>query len=80
MFRKEQKLKAIGITHIFESIPATPFGNAETVVVLDDKAGITYGISQCTHASGNLADCVSHYLEFGSSVLHYDYFQIILPK
>lgn len=66
MFNTRQKLIASTICHIFET--SKPLGNSTTVVVLNDGAGITYGIPQATHKSGNLLDIVERYLTKGENL------------
>lgn len=59
--KQTEMIKALAIVNIFET--GTPFGNFSTVAVLNDGAGISYGISQFTHRSGALAAVVERYLE-----------------
>jgi hypothetical protein len=59
-------LKAMAIVNIFET--GKPFGEFAAVAVLNDGAGISYGISQFTHRSGSLAAVVERYLELGGTV------------
>lgn len=82
LFSARQKLIAVSITHIFESFPPSPAGNPDTVAVLKDGAGISYGISQDTHASGNLARVIEFYLEESKgdgNLLYEPYFRKMLP-
>ena len=65
-FSTTEKLKALAITNIFET--STAFGNFAAVAVNDDGAGISYGISQFTHASGSLAAVVAEYFAHGGAV------------
>lgn len=65
-FSNSDRLKAIAIVNIFET--SRPFGNFAACVVLDDGAGISYGISQFTHRSGSLLDVVETYLALGGTV------------
>lgn len=65
-FTDLDKLKSIAIVNIFET--GRPFGNYEAVAVLNDGAGISYGISQFTHRSGALAAVVMRYLELGGQI------------
>lgn len=58
-FTTEDKLTAASIVRIFET--GKPLGDYAAVAVLDDGAGISYGISQFTHRSGSLADVVEKY-------------------
>ncbi len=62
-FTDKDKQKALAIVHIFET--GKPFGDPSACVVLNDGAGISYGISQFTHRSGSLAAVVSEYLARG---------------
>ena len=59
-FTREDKLTATAIVRVFET--GKPLGDYAAVAVLDDGAGISYGISQFTHRSGSLADVVEQYL------------------
>jgi len=59
-------LKAMAIVNIFET--GEPFGDFAACVVLDDGAGISYGISQFTHRSGSLLEVVERYLASESRV------------
>lgn len=65
-FTKNDKLKALAIVRVFET--SRPFGDYAACVVLDDGAGISYGICQFTHRSGSLAEVVDRYLENGGKV------------
>ncbi|HMT06705.1 MAG TPA: chitosanase [Pyrinomonadaceae bacterium] len=58
--------KAAAIIHIFET--GKPFGDYAACVVLDDGAGISYGISQFTHRSGSLCAVVERYIKLGGIV------------
>src|SRR5687767_5110728 len=58
------KLKAMAIVHIFET--SRPFGDYSACVVLDDGAGVSYGINQFTHRSGSLHEVVERYLATGA--------------
>jgi hypothetical protein len=62
-------LKALAIVNIFET--GKPYGEFGAVAVLDDGAGISYGVSQFTHRSGSLAAVVDRYLEFEGTVGRY---------
>lgn len=53
------------IVRIFETGSAK--GDYSEIAVLNDGAGISYGISQFTHRSGSLFDVVSRYLRKGGS-------------
>src|SRR5688500_6446296 len=59
-------LKAMAIVNIFET--GKPFGDFAACVVLNDGAGISYGINQFTHRSGSLADVVERYLELDGAL------------
>ena len=65
-FTEADKLKAIAIVNVFETGRA--FGDFSAVAVLDDGAGISYGISQFTHRSGALADVLNTYLANGGVI------------
>lgn len=65
-FTQNDKLKALGIVNIFET--SRPFGEYAACAVLDDGAGISYGISQFTHRSGSLASVVETYLANGGRI------------
>jgi chitosanase len=65
-FSTEDMLKALAIVNIFET--GRPLGDHSSVAVLDDGAGISYGISQFTHRSGALAVVVRSYLDAGGTV------------
>jgi chitosanase len=65
-FSTTDKLKALAITNIFETSAA--FGNFAAVAVNDDGAGVSYGISQFTHASGSLAAVIEEYFARGGAV------------
>lgn len=59
-FSDFDKLKALAIVRVFET--SQPFGDYAACVVLNDGAGVSYGISQFTHRSGSLAAVVEKYL------------------
>src|ERR1043166_6704681 len=65
-FTKNEKLKALAIVNIFET--SRPFGDYAACVVLNDSAGVSYGINQFTHRSGSLAAVVEAYLNNGGVV------------
>ena len=65
-FSNRDLLKALAIVNIFET--GKPFGDFAACVVLNDGAGISYGINQFTHRSGSLAAVVERYLQLGGSV------------
>lgn len=64
-FTELDKLKAAAIVNIFET--GRPFGNYAAIAVLNDGAGISYGISQFTHRSGALHAVVAEYLSLGGT-------------
>jgi chitosanase len=59
-FSDNDKLKAMAIVSVFET--GKSFGDFAAVAVLDDGAGISYGLSQFTHRSGALAEVLEKYL------------------
>ncbi len=65
-FTKTDTLKALAIVHSFET--ATPFGICSALAVLNDGAGISYGMNQFTHRSGSLARVAKRYLALGGVV------------
>ncbi len=65
-FTKQDKLKAFAIVKVFET--SRPFGDYAACVVLNDGAGLSYGVSQFTHRSGSLLAVVERYLKSGGSV------------
>jgi len=65
-FSTEAILKAIAIVSLFET--GRPFGDFSAVAVLNDGAGISYGISQFTHRSGALAAVLDRYFANGGMV------------
>ncbi|PYS87633.1 MAG: hypothetical protein DMF62_11950 [Acidobacteria bacterium] len=65
-FSVENLLKAMAIVNIFET--GKPFGEFAAVAVLNDGAGVSYGISQFTHRSGSLAAVVERYLKLGGNI------------
>jgi len=65
-FSTEAILKAIAIVSVFET--GRPFGDFSAVAVLNDGAGISYGISQFTHRSGSLAAVLNRYFANGGMV------------
>lgn len=77
MFTTKQKLIASSICHIFET--SKPLGNSTTVAVLNDRAGISYGIPQATHKSGNLLDVIERYIASADEVLYEPLFRKYLP-
>ena len=66
MLSEIDKKKAMTIVRIFETGKIT--GDYSAVAVLDDGAGISYGISQFTHRSGSLATVVQKYLSTEANV------------
>lgn len=77
MFTNKAKLTALSICHIFETGEA--LGEATTVAVLPDKAGISYGIPQATHKSGNLLDIVERYIASSDEVLYEPFLRKYIP-
>ena len=65
-FSTLDKLKALAIVNIFET--SQPFGKYAACVVLDDGAGVSYGMSQFTHRSGALLAVIERYFENGGTV------------
>lgn len=65
-FTEKDKLKALAIIHVFET--GKPFGDYAACAVLNDGAGVSYGINQFTHRSGSLAAVVRTYLRLGGMV------------
>ena len=65
-FSEKAKLTALAIVHIFET--AKPFGDYGAVAVLNDGAGVSYGINQFTHRSGSLYKVLNTYLGSGGQV------------
>jgi hypothetical protein len=63
VFTELSKFTALAIVRIFET--GKPFGDYSAVAVLDDGAGISYGISQFTHKSGALEDVLSRFKRLG---------------
>lgn len=59
-YSETDKLKALAIVNVFETSRA--FGDYTAVAVLNDGAGISYGINQFTHRSGSLATVLEVYL------------------
>ncbi|MGH7785072.1 MAG: hypothetical protein ACREO5_14690, partial [Candidatus Binatia bacterium] len=64
-FSEASKQKALAIVRIFETGKAT--GDYAALAVLNDGAGISYGVSQFTHRSGALAAVVEKYLATSGS-------------
>lgn len=65
-FTETDVLKAAAIVNIFET--GRPFGEYSALAVLNDGAGLSYGISQFTHRSGSLLQVVKRYLENGGQI------------
>ena len=65
-FSKLDKLKALAIVRVFETSSAA--GDYAAVAVLDDGAGVSYGINQFTHRSGALRAVIEGYLGSGGVV------------
>jgi len=65
-FTDNDKLKAMAIVSVFET--SKPFGDFSAVAVLNDGAGVSYGLSQFTNRSGALAEVMERYLATGGSV------------
>ncbi|MEP7213498.1 MAG: chitosanase [Acidobacteriota bacterium] len=62
----EIKTACVAIVSIFET--SRPFGDFAAYAVLDDGAGVSYGISQFTHRSGSLAAVIDEYLAAGGAI------------
>jgi hypothetical protein len=65
-FKERDQLKALSIVSVFET--SRPLGDYAACVVLNDGAGVSYGICQFTHRSGSLAEVVERYLAAGGRV------------
>lgn len=65
-FLEQDRLKALAIVNIFETGRA--FGDHAAVAVLNDGAGVSYGMAQFTHRSGALYDVVERYLANGGQI------------
>lgn len=65
-FSERAKLTALAIVHIFET--SKPMGDYSAVAVLDDGAGVSYGISQFTHRSGSLEAVLRRYEKLAGDV------------
>jgi hypothetical protein len=76
VFSDRAKLIALAIVHVFET--GKPLGDHSAVAVLDDGAGVSYGINQFTHRSGSLYTVINTYLGEGGSV-GADHFELVLP-
>src|SRR5262245_45531544 len=66
IFSTADLLKALAIVNIFET--GKPFGDFAACVVLNDGAGVSYGINQFTHRSGSLLAVVEKYFELDGAV------------
>jgi len=58
--KQEDISKAAAIVNVFET--GKPRGNYAAIAVLNDGAGVSYGIKQFTHRSGSLLQVVERYL------------------
>lgn len=76
-FTETNRKTAAKIARVFETSRAD--GDYSALAVLDDKAGISYGINQFTHRSGSLAVVVERYLANGGR-LGADVLREHLPK
>lgn len=65
-FTEIDKLKALAIVNIFET--SRPFGDYAAYAVLNDGAGVSYGINQFTHSSGSLLAVIEKYLAAGGQI------------
>jgi len=65
-FKEKDKLKALAVVNIFETGKA--LGDYAAIAVLDDGAGISYGVNQFTHRSGALTAVIERYFELGGVV------------
>ena len=65
-FTEKDIAKAESIVRLFET--GKPLGDPTAVAVLNDGAGVSYGVSQFTHRSGSLLQVVEKYLEFGGAL------------
>lgn len=65
-FSEKAKLTSLAIVHIFET--SKPMGNYAAVAVLNDGAGVSYGISQFTHKSGSLEKVLRRYEKLNADV------------
>ena len=63
--KQENISKASAIVNIFET--GKPQGNYSAIAVLNDGAGVSYGIKQFTHRSGSLLQVVEKYLATDAS-------------
>jgi len=65
-FSERDKLKALAIVHVFET--SKPFGDYSALAVLNDGAGISYGINQFTHKSGSLELVLNEFVLLGGEL------------
>jgi chitosanase len=65
-FDTSSRTVAAAVVRVFET--GSPTGRYSAVAVLDDGAGISYGISQFTHRSGSLLKVVRRYLDNGGPI------------
>ncbi|MBX7056153.1 MAG: chitosanase [Pyrinomonadaceae bacterium] len=65
-FTQTDKAKAFAIVKTFET--SDPAGDYAACVVLNDGAGVSYGISQFTHRSGSLYAVAAGYIASGGKV------------
>jgi chitosanase len=65
MYSEQDIAAATAIVNIFET--GKPIGDYAAAAVLDDGAGVSYGIGQFTHRSGALAAVVRGYVAGGGS-------------
>lgn len=65
-FSDETKIKTLSIISVFET--SKPLGNFSAYAVLDDGAGVSFGIAQFTHRSGSLSVVVEEYLARGGQI------------
>lgn len=65
-FTDRDKLIALAIVHIFET--GKPIGDYSVVAVLNDGAGISYGINQFTHRSGSLFAVLQRFDRLGGQL------------
>ena len=65
-FTEHDIAKAEAIVRIFET--GEPLGDPSAVAVLNDGAGVSYGVKQFTHRSGSLRQVAEAYLGLGGAV------------
>ena len=66
IFTEEDIAKAEAIVRVFET--GRPLGDPTAVAVLNDGAGVSYGVNQFTHGSGSLLQVAEAYLGLGGKV------------